>query len=471
MQDFATRYYPAVKYSEEADETMTPSSETAIILHIPPPPASTPTPSITSTATSNATATLAVPTVPTRDPSLALAENDIFEIHFPPDKSFFVNGTMLQFDGPNLFSTVFLSGFHEQSSRRLVIVDRSPELFPFILDYLRGYAVFPIARDAVPARLLPLSKTYDYIRRDAAYYSLVQLDNEARRWMRHELFPQDAQAVLKLDFAPFRSSSSSSRFADLHLECNLADTTLLRKRYFDDTPLIHNPSFSILRYGPFPWKNLMDTLRQAHQNDPLNVIQPDGSAFIDAPPVFIKPPRSASLETTHRNYECARIFIPAPLTTHLLDPTTRPMSLTNTPTLRIHATNVTMQFIFSIPPRASFIFHEREAAEGLATLLRMTHHQNSKRKWEMPRDFPIDVPTGFRMDVDDGLVRWADIVQWAHRSEERRNGTREDTASSDAEILCQDTFAEQIDSETNVTMVPPPKKKKPPQFPLLCLGS
>lgn len=413
-------------------------ADSALVLSVPLPSA-TPTPSTTSTAPSHSTA---VPAVPPLD----LAENDVYEVHFPPDRTFFVNNTILQFDAPNLFSTTFLSGFREQSSRRIVIADRSPDLFPYILDYLRGYAVFPLCAEAVPPHMRPLSKMYDNIRRDAAYYSLVRLESEARRWMRHELFPRDGQAVLKLDFTPYHGTN----IADLELEVNIADATLLRKRYFDDK---FQPAGSFLHYGPFPWKHTIDTLREAHQTDLLNIVQHDGSALIDAPPVFLKPPRTARLETSHRRYDCAKIYIPAQLTSHLLDHTTKPGSLTTSPTLRIHATNVTLKFRFTTPPRLSFLFAEREGVEGLAALWRLTVHQLQKDKAEMPREFQVDVKRGFALDVDDGTIRWADLVQWAHRAQVRRSDVPVEERPSAAEKRCDHTFSAEFDPKTNATLV------------------
>src|SRR5271170_6459331 len=181
---------------------------------------------------------------------------ETFQVHFPPSKTFTLTSTMLQHDSPSMFSRCFLSTeslFHETTSRSITITDKSPDLFPFILDYLRGYTVFPLVESAVLPQWLPLHKTYDNLRRDAAYYGLLRFEMECNKWFKLLLNPADRQAVLNLDFAPFvpgqRISPTHPLTADLVLDCHLADVALLRKRFM-------KPGGKTLSYGPFPWKQI-----------------------------------------------------------------------------------------------------------------------------------------------------------------------------------------------------------------------
>src|SRR5947207_7502877 len=146
---------------------------------------------------------------------------------------------MLKHDFPNMFSTAFLTpsgGFAEASSRRLIVIDKSPELFHFILDYLRGYTIFPLLEEAVPPRWLPLRKMYENLRRDASYYGLLHLEADCARWIKRLNNDNHRQSVLKLDFAPFTHSERNSSThhplcSEMVFDCHLADIQFLRKRF------------------------------------------------------------------------------------------------------------------------------------------------------------------------------------------------------------------------------------------------
>jgi len=318
----------------------------------------------------------------------------------------------------------------------------------------------------VPPKWLPLAKCYDNLRRDAGYYGLVSLEADCRRWMRTELFPKDEQAVLKLDFHPFRSGPETVKrmISDVMVECNVADAALLRRRFLEFRSLRGN--MERLSYGPFPWKHILDTIR-SHENE-HNVLQTDGSALVDAPPVFIKPPRTASLDTTDRKYECARILATPQITTHLLDPAVKQNQFSNCPSLRIHATDCTMVFLFNTnPPHCHFVFHERAAADGLAYLQGLMYPRlpaekkaaNDKQQGaNLVQEFEIASGQNFTMDVDGRTVLWEDLIECARCRPWK--GTPLEKYRSARSVDCEMLFSGSGD-ETRPNMVhhPPPLTK------------
>ena len=311
----------------------------------------------------------------------------------------------------------------------------------------------------MPPKWLPLAKCYDNLRRDAGYYGLVSLEADCRRWMRTELFPKDEQAVLKLDFHPFRSGPETVKrmISDVMVECNVADAALLRRRFLEFRSLRGN--MERLSYGPFPWKHILDTIR-SHENE-HNVLQTDGSALVDAPPVFIKPPRTASLDTTDRKYECARILATPQITTHLLDPAVKQNQFSNSPTLRIHATDCTIIFRFGTkPPHCHLVFHERAAADGFACLQgyifpRLPAQKkaaNDKQQGaNLVQEFEIASGENFPMDVDGQTVLWEDVTRWARCGPFL--GPPLEKYRSSTSVDCEMLFSRNCEDETRQNMV------------------
>jgi hypothetical protein len=335
---------------------------------------------------------------------------------------------MLKKDSPNLFSTAFLTdtGFVESSSRRLIVVDKSPELFLFILDHLRGYTIFPLQEAAIPPRWLPIQKLYDNLRRDASYYGLLTLEAECARWLKRENNQYYRQSVLKLDFAPFGSNITMEDdtkqhplCCDMIFYCHLADVQFLRKRY------IHAGQ-KTLTYGPVPWKHVFEQVRSGSIAD--EIIQIDGTSMIESLPVFLKPFKSADDEIDSRKSENAKIHISKAVTTYILDGI-RPAGMNNYLTLRFYVTDSTISLNFN-PSRltttedipsigsADFIFNDKPQKDGYATLHSIAAQQSeaeytANTKWPIP----IDKESKTVLEVDTVPLDWSLLCQWAKISD------------------------------------------------------
>ena len=330
-----------------------------------------------------------------------------------------------------MFSRVFLSPsyshFRESHSRTITIPDKSPDLFPFILDYLRGYTFFPLVEAAVPAHWLPLSKTYDNLRRDAAYYGLLRLEAECLKWWRQTLDPEDRQCALRLDFVPFTPGQSILRghplTAEMALDVHLADVHLLRKRFM-------KPGGKTLTYGPFPWKQIFEQIRDPCDRD--GPLQSDGSAIVELNSTFLKPPReitgsTADTDEDDRKIEFAKVHISKAITQLILH-NVKPGGLNNHITLRFHTTSVTTLLHFSTPDcpastpiaRAQFLFSDKVQSEGYFNLRSTVKHENlldDPNSWpHMSAEkvtFAMDVDGDVALQVDGGKVVWRELCEWS----------------------------------------------------------
>lgn len=86
---------------------------------------------------------------------------------------FQLSAAQIAFDAPNLFTRAFHGDFAEARTRTLAL-DRHPALFALIADYLRGYAVLPLAPGAVPHTMTPETALAN-LARDAEYFGLAHL--------------------------------------------------------------------------------------------------------------------------------------------------------------------------------------------------------------------------------------------------------------------------------------------------------
>ncbi|EPQ54438.1 hypothetical protein GLOTRDRAFT_139027 [Gloeophyllum trabeum ATCC 11539] len=60
------------------------------------------------------------------------------------DQEFRLSKRQIEFDSPNFFTSCFLGSFQESSSKS-VTLDRNPQLFAIILEYLSGYEILPLS--------------------------------------------------------------------------------------------------------------------------------------------------------------------------------------------------------------------------------------------------------------------------------------------------------------------------------------
>ena len=424
--------------------------------------------------TTSTTQTSSTPISPT--PPSTTDHQETFQVHFPPNKTFTLTTTMLHRDSPSMFSLAFLSSnFRENSSRTIIIPDKSPDLFPFILDYLRGYNIFPLLEPAVPANWLPLSKLYDNLRRDAAYYGLLRLERECSKWYRRVLRPEDRQAVLRLDFAPFtpgvRNSTTHPVTADMVLDVHLADVQLLRKRFL-------KAGLKPLTYGPFPWKQIFEQIREPSDRD--NVFQSDGSSIIELSTVFLKPPRDSDPSFVpdddlpdDRNFEFAKLHISKPITQLILD-NIKPAGLNSNIALRFHATDTTSLIRFSAPPHFSttdvplattqFLFSDKLQSDGYASLLLIARNDALTVNPEALQDCGVDPMVAMEEDADVALqvdgetLLWRDLCEWSRvhsESVEERAWRKGETQKPEYRRV-QALFGGNHDSDTGVNTVPPP---------------
>ena len=291
-----------------------------------------------------------------------LTPPDTYVINFP-DCKFIVTSTMLRFDAPNMFSNVFLSNstFYESQSRAITIPDKDPHLFKMIYDYLRGYKTFPLNEAAVEPRWLPLHKTYDNLRRDASYYGFARFEAECSNWLKSQINPNDKQAVLRLGFMPFPSygltGASHPLTAEMVLDCHVSNIPLLRKRFL-------KCGTKNLTYGPMPWKYIFEQIKEPLEGS--RVLKPDGSAVIEAPSVFLKPPRALNENIDPRKMELAKIQLSKRVTQLILDGV-RPAGMSSYITLRFHITDITTSVCFE-KNSGQFIFQDKLQSDGYTML-------------------------------------------------------------------------------------------------------
>ncbi|KZT25392.1 hypothetical protein NEOLEDRAFT_1148028 [Neolentinus lepideus HHB14362 ss-1] len=89
------------------------------------------------------------------------------------DQEFRLSKRQIEFDSPNFFTACFLGSFQESSSKS-VALDRNPQLFAIIVEYLSGYEILPL-----PAAFLSERMDAGYVTRnlfvDADFYGLMGL--------------------------------------------------------------------------------------------------------------------------------------------------------------------------------------------------------------------------------------------------------------------------------------------------------
>ncbi|CUA76183.1 hypothetical protein RSOLAG22IIIB_12096 [Rhizoctonia solani] len=89
------------------------------------------------------------------------------------DTTFTLSHSQVTFESPNYFTTCFLGDFAE-SQTRSVRLERSPDMFPFIRNYLCGYMVLPLSNRSIP-KGMSMIQAISHLRADAMFYQLEGL--------------------------------------------------------------------------------------------------------------------------------------------------------------------------------------------------------------------------------------------------------------------------------------------------------
>jgi len=97
------------------------------------------------------------------------------------DRVFYLTKSQIEFDSPNFFTTAFLGGFAEAQTKSVDLAC-DPMLFDLVVDYLSGYDILPLTKDAIPARM-NVGQAMRAIRKDADYLSLSGLETLLARNM------------------------------------------------------------------------------------------------------------------------------------------------------------------------------------------------------------------------------------------------------------------------------------------------
>ncbi|KAL5520563.1 hypothetical protein ACEPAG_9787 [Sanghuangporus baumii] len=92
---------------------------------------------------------------------------------FVRDEEFALRRSQMDFDAPNYFTAIFFGDFAE-SGQTTIYVDRNPDLFAIIVEYLSGYTIFPLPERALP-RTMDSQTALRNLAEDAAFYGLSRL--------------------------------------------------------------------------------------------------------------------------------------------------------------------------------------------------------------------------------------------------------------------------------------------------------
>lgn len=103
---------------------------------------------------------------------------------------------------PNYFTALFFGEFSEAGSTTIYL-DRNPELFAIIVEYLSGYTILPLSERALP-RIMDMQCALRNLAEDAAFYGLSRL---------HAQLTEPRQP--RIDFAWTGFSGRVVRFEDV----------------------------------------------------------------------------------------------------------------------------------------------------------------------------------------------------------------------------------------------------------------
>lgn len=123
---------------------------------------------------------------------------------FVRDEEFTLRKSQLEFDAPNFFTAYFFGDFRERAEGSTTLhVDRNPDLFAILIEYMSGYSILPLSIRALP-RTMDMSRALRALAEDAAYFGLSRL---------HAMLTGPKQPSHDLSWAGF--SSRVVRFEDV----------------------------------------------------------------------------------------------------------------------------------------------------------------------------------------------------------------------------------------------------------------
>lgn len=164
----------------------------------------------------------------------------------------------------------------------------------------------------------------------------MKFEEECAKWLKKTEDPNDDQCLLHMDFSPLAQQPHPSSIPELMLECHLADVPALRKRWMVSGK-------KNMTYGPFPWKPILDQLRNPHDRD--MIFQPDQSSIVDLYAMYLKPPHRSQI-VDKRSQQYSKMKISKEVTKILLKDDLKPSNLPTHLTLRFHATGTTTTLRF-----------------------------------------------------------------------------------------------------------------------------
>lgn len=95
------------------------------------------------------------------------------------DEQFSLQRSQIEFDAPNYFTAYFLGEFRESGCTTLVL-DRNPDLFAILVEYMSGYTILPLSSRSLPRTMDPMLALRN-LAEDAAFYGLSHLHDKLTR--------------------------------------------------------------------------------------------------------------------------------------------------------------------------------------------------------------------------------------------------------------------------------------------------
>ena len=95
------------------------------------------------------------------------------------DEQFTLHRSQIEFDAPNYFTAYFLGEFRESGCTTLML-DRNPDLFAILIEYMSGYTILPLSSKSLPRTMNPEIALRN-LAEDAAFYGLSRLHDKLTR--------------------------------------------------------------------------------------------------------------------------------------------------------------------------------------------------------------------------------------------------------------------------------------------------
>ena len=103
------------------------------------------------------------------------------------DQTFHLSEQQVAFDGPNYFTRTLERMSDLPVQQRKTFLDRNPQLFSVILEYLTGYVILPLGSSAAPPSMTPEVALQNLLE-DAKFYQLKGLERRISEWRNRSSF-------------------------------------------------------------------------------------------------------------------------------------------------------------------------------------------------------------------------------------------------------------------------------------------